>query len=108
MSKNSASVEISLMGKEYLIACAPNEEKNLHEAARYLNEQTTRMKQAVTTTDSEKIMAITALNLSARLLNMRCELEQKVQRMTRLVESRKSFPSVRQSRDDSESLEITL
>ena len=108
MSKNCANIEIKLMGREYLIACAPHEEKDVHEAARYLSEQTARMKQAVTTTDNEKILAITALNLSARLLSMRRELEQKIKRLTQLVESGRSSPSMRRSRDDSESLEITL
>ena len=108
MSEDCANVEINLMGREYQIACAPNEEKNVHEAARYLNEQTSQMKQAATTTDNEKILAITALNLAAKLFSMRRELEQKIKRLTRLVESGQSSLSVRRSRDDSESLEITL
>ncbi len=108
MSENYANVEIKLMGREYLIACAPHEEKTVHDAARYLNEQAAEMKQAVTTTDNEKVIAITALNLAARLLSIRRELEQKIKRLTRLVESRQSPPSPRRSRDDSKSLEITL
>ena len=108
MSKNCANIEINLMGKEYLIACAPHEEKSVHAAARYLKEQTAQMRQTVTTTDNEKILAITALNLSANLLSMRHELEQKIKRLTQLIESGRRLPSMRRSRDDSESLEITL
>ena len=108
MSENCANVEINLMGREYLIACAPDEQENMHEALRYLNEQTSQMKRAAATADNEKVLAITALNLAAKLFSMRREWERKIKRLTRLVESGQTSLSPRRSRDDSESLEITL
>ena len=64
--KNSISIKI--LGRDYQIACGPDEENALRQAASYLNKQMEQVKKQGSTLGFEKIAVMTALNLSHELL----------------------------------------
>lgn len=107
MNRNLSNIEINILGRHYLVACEPEEEQNLHEAASHLNQLFAGMKQAAATADNEKVSVITALNLTDQLLKTRRMLREKVTHLIQLVETGRESSGAG-NRKDSESLEITL
>lgn len=107
MNRNLSNIEINILGRHYLVACEPEEEQNLHEAADHLNRLFAGMKQAAATADNEKVSVITALNLTDQLLKTRRMLREKVTHLIQLVETG-GQSSATAGKKDSESLEITL
>ncbi len=64
--KNSTNIKI--MGRDYQIACGPDEEQALKQAAIYLNKQMDKVKKHGSTLGFEKLAVMTALNISHDLL----------------------------------------
>lgn len=64
--KNSISIKI--LGRDYQIACKPEEEDALRQAASYLSKQMEKVKSHGSTLGFEKIAIMTALNISHELL----------------------------------------
>lgn len=62
------SITIKIIGRDYQIACGPDEEDALRQAATYLNKQMEKVKKHGSTLGFEKIAVMTALNLSYELL----------------------------------------
>lgn len=56
------------MGRDYQIACGPDEEDALRQAATYLNKQMGKVKKHGSTLGFEKLAVMTALNISHELL----------------------------------------
>jgi len=56
------------MGRDYQIACGPDEEGALKQAATYLNKQMDKVKKHGSTLGFEKLAVMTALNISHELL----------------------------------------
>ncbi len=68
MATDKGSITISILGRTYQIACAPDEEEALQKSARYLNEQMEKLKSRGSTLSFEKLAVMTALNISHELL----------------------------------------
>lgn len=68
MATEKGSITISILGRTYQIACAPDEEEALQQSARYLNEQMEKLKSRGSTLSFEKLAVMTALNISHELL----------------------------------------
>ncbi len=62
------SITIKILGRDYQIACGPDEEDALRQAASYLNKQMEQVKKHGSTLGFEKIAVMTALNISHELL----------------------------------------
>lgn len=62
------TVLIHIMGKEYAIACPPEEEKKLLDAAQYLDGQMRKIRESGKVIGMERIAVMAALNLSHELL----------------------------------------
>jgi cell division protein ZapA len=62
------SVTINLLGREYQIACPPEEEEALRKSARYLGKQMEGVKSRVSSLGYEKIAVLAALNITHDLL----------------------------------------
>lgn len=62
------SINIKIMGRDYQIACGPDEEDALRLSATYLNKQMEKIKKHGTTLSFEKVVVMTALNISHELL----------------------------------------
>ena len=68
MSKDSAPVKVTILDKEYLIACEEHEKEPLRNAADYLNQKMDEMKKSGGVIGAERIAVMTALNITNELL----------------------------------------
>ncbi|MGA0806823.1 MAG: cell division protein ZapA [Pseudohongiellaceae bacterium] len=68
MPAPSGSVTITLLGREYQIACPPDEEEALRKSARYLDKQMEQVKGRSSSLGYEKIAVLAALNITHDLL----------------------------------------
>lgn len=62
------SITIKILGRDYQIACKPEEEDALRQAAAYLSKQMEQVKRHGSTLGFEKIAIMTALNISHELI----------------------------------------
>ncbi len=67
MNKRLQTVLVTIMGKEYKIACEPHEQENLLKSAHDLNEQMCKMRDSGKVIGPERIAVMAALNLSHEL-----------------------------------------
>jgi len=86
---NQDSLTISVLDKEYRVACPPEEKDSLKASASMLNEKLGEIKEKGTVIGSERIAIMAALNLSHEILNGRTlenEHTDLNERITRLSE----------------------
>jgi len=67
------SITISVLGRDYLIACPPDEEESLRRAARYLDQQMEQMRGRSASLGYEKIAVLAALNITHDFLKLSLE-----------------------------------
>ena len=65
----SKTLTISIMNKEFQVACPEGEEEALKRAARYLSEQMQEIRQSGKVVGMDRIAIMTALNMSHELLS---------------------------------------
>ena len=63
------TLTISIMNKEFQVACPEGEEEALQRAARYLSEQMQEIRQSGKVVGMDRIAIMTALNMSHELLS---------------------------------------
>jgi cell division protein ZapA len=68
MPAPTGSVTITILGREYQIACPPEEEESLRKSARYLDKQMEQVKGRGSSLGYEKIAVLAALNITHDLL----------------------------------------
>lgn len=68
MSINARQVTVQILDKEYRVACPPEEEKDLFEAARYLNNKMQEIRDRGRVIGIDRIAVMAALNLAHDLL----------------------------------------
>jgi len=86
---NQDSLTISVLDKEYRVACPAEEKDSLKASASMLNERLGEIKSRGAVVGSERIAVMAALNLSHELLNgkaMESEHTDLTERITRLSE----------------------
>jgi cell division protein ZapA len=71
MSAEPAGMQISIMGREFRVACAPEEQKSLQEAVDYLNRKMQDIKDQGKITGIDRIAIMAALNISHEFLTAR-------------------------------------
>ena len=71
MSAEPAGMQISIMGREFRVACAPEEQKSLQEAVDYLNRKMQDIKDQGKITGIDRIAVMAALNISHEFLTAR-------------------------------------
>ena len=64
------SITISVLGRDYQIACPPEEEESLRRAARYLDQQMENMRNRSASLGYEKIAILAALNITHDFLKV--------------------------------------
>jgi len=67
MSANIVPVSITIMGKEYKIACDPDEKDELISSALHLDEQMRKIRDSGKVTGPDRIAVMAALNLAHEL-----------------------------------------
>jgi cell division protein ZapA len=71
--KESETLDISLLGKEYQVACPPRERESLIEAVAYLGQrfdETGKKAKTKTSTTNETLAVMTALNITHEFLQL--------------------------------------
>lgn len=69
--KDSLSVTVRIMGKEYAVACASEEHEALIKSADYLNERMNAIRKRGKALGAERIAVMAALNIARELLEQR-------------------------------------
>ena len=82
MSETTPPIKVQILGKEYPIACSPDEHHELLIAARYLDDQMRRIRDTGRVIGTERIAVMAALNIAHELLQARSESRQVGQNMT--------------------------
>ncbi|MGR9044793.1 MAG: cell division protein ZapA [Gammaproteobacteria bacterium] len=67
MNQNITPITISILGKDYKIACAPEEQEGLLHSARQLDTQMRKIKNSGKVNGPERIAVMAALNLAHEL-----------------------------------------
>ena len=71
MSADASGMQISIMGREFRVACEPAEQKALQEAVDYLNRKMQEIKDAGKINGLDRIAIMAALNISHEFLTTR-------------------------------------
>ncbi len=71
MSGKNTAVLLNIMGKEYKIACEPDEQENLVRSAQELDKQMCKMRDSGKVGNAERIAVMAALNLSHELQSLK-------------------------------------
>ena len=71
MTADAKGMQINVMGREFRVACTPEEEKALLEAVDYLNRKMQEIKDQGKITGMERIAIMAALNISHEFLTTR-------------------------------------
>ncbi len=67
----SLSVTVRIMGKEYAVACPPDEHEALVKSADYLNERMSTIRKRGKALGAERIAVMAALNIARELLELK-------------------------------------
>jgi len=71
MSADAKGLQINIMGREFRVACAPEEQKSLQEAVDYLNRKMQDIKDQGKINGIDRIAIMAALNISHEFLTAR-------------------------------------
>ena len=71
MSADGKGLQVSIMGREFRVACAPDEQKALLQAVDYLNAKMQEIKDQGKVTGSDRVAIMAALNISHEFLTTR-------------------------------------
>lgn len=68
MSESTPPIKVHILGKEYPIACSPEEQHELLIAARYLDDKMRKIRDSGRVIGTERIAVMAALNIAHELL----------------------------------------
>ena len=71
MSEGADTVEVTLLGRSYRVACEEKERESLMQAVAYLDAKMNDIRKAGKVTGAERIAVMAALNVAHELLGMR-------------------------------------
>ena len=71
MAETPKTVEVSLLGRSYRVACAEGEREALMQAVAYLDAKMNEIRKAGKVTGSERIAVMAALNVAHELLSVK-------------------------------------
>jgi cell division protein ZapA len=71
MAEGPNTVEVSLLGRTYRVACEEGERESLMQAVAYLDAKMNEIRKAGKVTGSERIAVMAALNVAHELLSVR-------------------------------------
>jgi cell division protein ZapA len=71
MADSAKTIEVTLLGRSYRVACEPGEREALLQAVAYLDVKMAEIKKIGKTIGTERIAVMTALNIAHELLTTR-------------------------------------
>ena len=88
------SLDVSIMGREYRVACKPEEKQELLEAVAYVDRQMRTIRDAGKQNNAERVAVMTALNIAHDLLKIRVSgsvdlggLKRRIQDMQSMIDA---------------------
>ncbi len=72
----SNTVSVTILDKDYTVACPPDQEDDLHTAARHLDKEMREIRNSGRINGNERIAVMVALNLSYELLHAQEKIEE--------------------------------
>ncbi|MGB1109548.1 MAG: cell division protein ZapA [Gammaproteobacteria bacterium] len=101
MSPGPSEVSVTIMGKQYRIACPPGEEQALHEAAKQVTAKMREISGSGHVVGMDRIAVFAALNLAHELLSRDNESDSWVDRVSEsLGEMRQSIDMALKEREN--------
>ena len=67
----STSLDVSIMGREFRVACPAGEERALHDAVDYLDKKMNEIRESGKVVGTERIAVMVALNIAHELISAR-------------------------------------
>ncbi len=67
----ASSLDVTIMGREYRVACKPEERQELLDAVAHLDKQMREIRDASKQNNAERVAVMTALNVTHELLKVR-------------------------------------
>jgi cell division protein ZapA len=64
----TSSLDVSILGKSYKVACADDERESLLQAVRYVDQKMTEIRDAARVNQPERVAVMAALNIAHELL----------------------------------------
>lgn len=93
MNADAKGLQISIMGREFRVACAEHEQKGLLEAVDYLNEKMQEIRDRGKVIGNERVAIMAALNIAHEFLSMKvggsfdiAETKRRIQRMETVID----------------------
>jgi len=71
MSTDAKGMQVNIMGREFRVACTPDEQKALLQAVEYLNRKMQEIKDQGKVTGMDRLAIMAALNISHEFLTTR-------------------------------------
>ncbi len=71
-------ISIKIMDRAYTVKCPASEATDLHEAAKYVDDQMRKVRQAHAVTSTDRIAVVAALNICQELLKLKKQYNQNV------------------------------
>ena len=68
---DALSLDVSIMGREYRVACKPDEKQELLDAVAYVDKQMRTIRDTGKQNNAERVAVMTALNIAHELLKVR-------------------------------------
>lgn len=88
------SLDVSIMGREYRVACKPGERQELLDAVAYVDRQMREIRDSGKQNNAERVAVMTALNVTHELLKMRVSgsvdlggLKRRIQNMQSMIDA---------------------
>ncbi|WP_226703836.1 cell division protein ZapA [Microbulbifer elongatus] len=72
--QNSATVAVTILDKEYRVACSEDEQPGLQASAKLLNERMAKIRNSGTVIGAERIAVMAALNIAHELIQAKADL----------------------------------
>ena len=71
MNLDATGMQVNIMGREFRVACAPDDQKALQEAVEYLNRKMHEIKEQGKVNGLDRLAIMAALNIAHEFLTMR-------------------------------------
>ncbi|MFV8781201.1 cell division protein ZapA [Microbulbifer sp. SA54] len=91
--QNTATMAVTILDKEYRVACSEEEQAGLQASAKLLNERMARIRNSGSVIGGERIAVMAALNIAHELIQAKAELarqpveEQMIERLHEKVQA---------------------
>lgn len=84
---NDHVISVAILNRTYKIKCTPDEEYQLRDSARYVDQQMRKVSQSGTIMNTDRVAVVTALNICHELLQLKQEQTKSTQLMNQQLQN---------------------